>query len=70
VIALDKNNFECLVNVGNCYITWNRQDAATKWYLKASIVNNKSIVPLKALGNIYKSKANFPQAVIYFKKCL
>ena len=41
VIALDKNDFECLVNIGNCYITWNQPDSAIEYYLRASIVNQK-----------------------------
>jgi tetratricopeptide (TPR) repeat protein len=54
VIALDKNDFNCLVNIGNCYVTWNQPDLAVLYYLKAAIVDMKSIVPFKCLAGIYK----------------
>ena len=70
VIAIDKNDFNSLVNLGNCYITWNQADLAVEYYLRASIVNQKSIIPLKSLAHIYKKKQKFNQSLIYFEKCL
>jgi tetratricopeptide (TPR) repeat protein len=69
VIALDKNDFECLVNIGNCYITWNQPDFAIEYYLRAAIVNMKSITPFRSLAKIYQQKKHFGSALIFLNHC-
>ena len=70
VIAIEKNNFNCLVNIGNCYISWNQPDEAIVYYIKAAIANMKSIIPLKSLVGIYKRKQHLDSALIFVNQCL
>jgi tetratricopeptide (TPR) repeat protein len=68
VLKFYPNNVESLSNVGISYLVKEQYDIALNYFLKAQQLNNKDIVVLNNIAEVYRRKHDNPNAKKYYEE--